>query len=134
MEAQQKKVLFVCEQGTSKSMIAASYFNTLAAERKLDWSAESCGTNPVDTIPDKVLNGLATDRVQIVSNETRKVTQADLDKANKVILFYPMPENLQSKGKASTWNNMPAVSEDYDKARSAIVLKVKALIDSLSKH
>jgi arsenate reductase len=134
LDAQDKKILFVCEQGTSKSMIAASYFNKLAEERNLPWRAEGCGTNPADTIPNKVLDGLASDRVQIVSTETKKVQQADIDKANKVILFYPLPENLKSKGKTSLWSNMPAVSEDYDKAREAIVLKVKTLIDSLTKH
>jgi arsenate reductase len=134
LDAQDKKILFVCEQGTSKSMIAASYFNKLAKERNLLWTAESCGTDPADTIPNKVLDGLASDRVQIVSTETKRVQQADIDKANKVILFYPLPENLKSKGKTSLWSNMPAVSEDYDKAREAIVLKVKTLIDSLAKH
>jgi arsenate reductase len=134
LDAQDKKILFVCEQGTSKSMIAASYFNKLAEERNLLWRAEGCGTNPADTIPNKVLDGLASDRVQIVSTETKRVQQADIDKANKVILFYPLPENLKAKGKTSLWSNMPAVSDDYDKAREAIVLKVKTLIDSLAKH
>src|SRR5689334_17716520 len=43
LDAQDKKILFVCEQGTSKSMIAASYFNKLAEERKLPWRAEGVG-------------------------------------------------------------------------------------------
>jgi hypothetical protein len=59
---------------------------------------------------------------------------ADIDQANQVILFYPLPGNLKSKAKTSLWNNLPAVSEDYEKARKAIVIKVKALIDSLEKH
>jgi arsenate reductase len=134
MEAQDKKILFVCEQGTSKSMIAASYFNKLAEERKLPWRAESCGTNPTDTIPDKVLDGLRSDRVQIVSTKTRKAQQSDIDKADKVILFYSLPANLKSNNKTSLWNNMPSVSEDYGKARDAITLKVKHLIDSLAKQ
>jgi arsenate reductase len=37
--AQNKKVVFVCEHGAAKSVIAAAYFNKLAKERNLPYEA-----------------------------------------------------------------------------------------------
>ena len=39
-------VLFVCEHGAAKSVIAAAYFNQLASEKNLDVRAIERGTNP----------------------------------------------------------------------------------------
>jgi hypothetical protein len=39
-----KTIMFVCEHGTAKSLIAASFFNRLAAEQKIGYRAIARGT------------------------------------------------------------------------------------------
>ena len=41
-----KAVVFVCEHGAAKSVVATAYFNTLAAERGLPFRATFRGTAP----------------------------------------------------------------------------------------
>jgi protein-tyrosine-phosphatase len=54
-------VLFVCLHGSAKSLIAAEYFNRLAAARGLAARAASAGTEPDDAIPRRVTQGLGAD-------------------------------------------------------------------------
>jgi len=53
----QRKVLFVCLHGSAKSLIAAEYFNRLAAARGLGVTATSAGTEPDAEIPPRVVQG-----------------------------------------------------------------------------
>ena len=60
--AQDKQVLFVCEHGNVKSLMAMSYFNRLAEERGLPYRAVSRGTAPDSTtVPPKIVEGLKKD-------------------------------------------------------------------------
>ena len=54
-------VVFVCEHGSVKSMIAALWFNRLASERGLRFQAVSRGVDPDASIPDAVANNLRND-------------------------------------------------------------------------
>ncbi len=47
--AQLKKIVFVCEHGSAKSVIAAAYFNKLVKEKNLPYEAVARGTDP-DTV------------------------------------------------------------------------------------
>ena len=44
--SEKKKIIFVCEHGAAKSIVAATYFNKLAQERGLQVQALARGTNP----------------------------------------------------------------------------------------
>lgn len=52
-------VLFVCEHGAVKSVVAAAHFNRLAAERAFPFRAVSRGTAPDSTVPARIGDGLA---------------------------------------------------------------------------
>ena len=133
--AQTKTVLFVCEKGTSKSVIAASYFNKLAKERNLDWSAMSCGADPASSLPAPVSEGLKKDNVPVSWQNPKKVTQADMSNSQVVVLLNnPLPGQPTVTTNVKQWDNLPSVSENYDRARDSIVLRVNSLLDSLSKH
>jgi hypothetical protein len=43
-------ILFICEHGAAKSVIAAAYFDILAGERGLKYRATFRGTNPDPTL------------------------------------------------------------------------------------
>src|SRR5262245_58747869 len=52
------KVVFVCEHGSVKSLIAASYFNRIALQRGIPYRAIARGTAPESTVPTPVQEGL----------------------------------------------------------------------------
>src|SRR5687768_4809321 len=54
-------VVFVCEHGTVKSVIALAYFRQLAQERHLNIRAISRGTAPDSAVPARVREGLRLD-------------------------------------------------------------------------
>jgi arsenate reductase len=53
-----QKVAFVCLHGSAKSLIAAEYFNHLAAERNLPLRAITSGPEPDNKVPENVVAGL----------------------------------------------------------------------------
>jgi protein-tyrosine-phosphatase len=58
---EQSLVLFVCLHASAKSLIAAEYFNKLAAERRLPFRAISAGTEPDNAVPPHVVAGMRGD-------------------------------------------------------------------------
>src|SRR5262245_20474816 len=56
-------ILFVCEHGAAKSVIAAAYFDKLAKERGLNYRAVFRGTNPDLTLAAAAENGLKEDGI-----------------------------------------------------------------------
>jgi hypothetical protein len=52
-----KTVLFVCEHGAAKSVLATAEFNRLAEQRGLPWRAAARGTNPDSAIPPAIAIG-----------------------------------------------------------------------------
>lgn len=127
-------VVFVCEHGAAKSVLAASHFNTVAAQRGLDAVATARGSAPDATIPDAVLNDLASSGTAPCVDVPTAVTDEDLRAADLVVTF-DQPQlmaRLQNSGSAVAWDALPPVSADLVKARAAIVSRVESLIDSLA--
>jgi hypothetical protein len=56
-------VVFVCEHGAAKSVIATAYFNKLAAERGLPHRATFRGTTPQDDLSVRAVAGLKEDGI-----------------------------------------------------------------------
>jgi arsenate reductase (thioredoxin) len=132
--AQNKKILFVCEHGSAKSVIAATYFNKLAKERNLAWEAFTRGTDPEKQLSQNTEQGLRSDG--LLNNEIipQKVSQNDVSTAQHIVLFYPLPKAITVNVRKEFWDGLPPVSDDYPKARDAILRKVSALLDSLAKQ
>ena len=55
------RVIFVCEHGAAKSVIATAYFNKMAAERGLPDRATYRGANPQAELSVSALKGLKED-------------------------------------------------------------------------
>ena len=123
-------VLFVCLHGSAKSLIAAEYFNRLAAGRGLRAKAVSAGTEPDDAIPPRVTQGLGADGIDVEGRRPRRPTQADLDSSAIVVTFACDLGDLASRApRIERWDDVPAVSEDFKRARDVIVAKVTALLE-----
>ena len=128
-------VVFVCEHGSVKSVVAMAYFTELARERHLPVKAISRGTNPEPRVPALVREGLKADGLPLGSFTPRKFSAADLTSAIAVISFDQpsVAEIVAGRLPSSAWDGLPAVSENYPVAREAIRVRVAALVDSLAK-
>jgi arsenate reductase (thioredoxin) len=130
MVTQQAKVLFVCLHGSAKSLIAAEYFNRLAAARGLGARATSAGTEPDDVIPPRVTQGLRADGINVEGRRPRRPTPADVKGAAAVVTFgCDLGELASRASRIERWDDVPAVSEDFTCARDAIVARVAGLLE-----
>ncbi len=130
MVAQQGKVLFVCLHGSAKSLIAAEYFNGLAAARGVGARATSAGTEPDDLIPRRVVQGMRADGIDVEGCRPRRPTPADVDGAAAVVTFgCDLGELVSRAARIERWDDVPAVSEDFTRARDVIVSRVAALLE-----
>ena len=126
-------VLFVCLHGSAKSVIGSEYFRRLARERGLDATTSSAGTEPDAEIPPRVTRELAGDGIDIRGLRPRPVTGADLERASRVIAFGCELGPLAPPGLSiERWEDVPAVSEDYGRAREVIAARVRKLVEHLA--
>ena len=131
----ESRVLFVCEHGNVKSLMAASYFNRLASERGLPYRALSRGVAPDSTtVPPAIVAGLRGEGFNVAMFHPIAVGVADVSTSRRVILINTaLPENMQVAGTApEQWTDVPAASADYAAASAALRRHVEKLVDDLS--
>lgn len=125
------RVVFVCLHGAAKSVVAAAHFRALAAERGLTMGAVATGTEPDAALTPAAVAGLARDGLGSVDTpRPRPVTLHDLRSAARVVSF-----GCDLRGAdvpVERWDDVPAVGDDYEAARDAIVGRVRTLIDDLA--
>jgi len=127
-------VVFVCEHGAAKSVIATAYFNKLAAERGLPFRATFRGTAPQDDLSVRAVAGLKADGVPIPSGKPSAIADQDIADATHIFAIgCTLPEKAQRSGKASDWSDVPD-DQGYGPMRDAIVRHVRALLDQLQQR
>jgi len=127
-------VLFVCLHGSAKSVIASEHFRRLAAERGLIADTLSAGTEPDAEIPPGVVRGLRGDGIDPSGLRPQAVTRGDLERASRVVAFACDLTDMAPPGLTiERWDDVPAVSEDYGRARNVIAARVRGLVDQLQQ-
>ena len=126
-------VVFVCEHGSAKSVIAAAHFNRLAEEKGLPYRAVSRGIQPDEAIPEAVKSGLRADGLDVSAWKPKQVGDDDVRAAKKVVtLACELPKAKAAPAeKLIEWQDVPAVSDGYAAARAAIVERVEELLQAL---
>jgi arsenate reductase (thioredoxin) len=122
-------VVFVCEHGSAKSVVAAAYFNHIAKQQGLKLHAISRGTNPDPELSPIVIEGLRKDNVELTTNKPSTLSSADASGALQVVSFCELPQEIKTQN-VERWE-VPPISEDYAKSRDAIVKKIQQLIQQL---
>ena len=130
---QELTVLFVCEHGSAKSVVAAAHFNRLARERQIEVRAVSRGTDPDPEVAPNAARGLETDGLETGCEAPRRLSGTDIAAAARVVAFGPLLEGYGGADAIEVWEDIPPVSEDYERARTAIVERVNRLLDELAK-
>lgn len=124
-------VLFVCEHGSAKSVVAAAHFNQLAAARGLPFRATSRGTVPDAEVAPAAVEGLRGDGLTPGDPAPKKLEQADLDAAVRVVTFCALPPGLQTNSPVEQWE-VPPVSTEYSASREAMRLQIERLLQELA--
>jgi protein-tyrosine-phosphatase len=132
--ASQPAVVFVCEHGAAKSVIATAYFNKLAAERGLPYRASFRGTSPQDELSVRTVAGLRADGVGVPSGKPAAISDADVAASTYIFAIgCTLPDKARQSGKASDWSDVPD-DLGYGPMRDAIVRHVTALLDQLQRR
>src|SRR5690349_12875162 len=132
--AKAPSVIFVCEHGAAKSVIATAYFNKLAAERGLPYRATFRGTSPQDDLSTRAVAGLRADGIAIPDGKPSAIATEDVARATHIFAIgCTLPTVATASGKASDWSDVPD-DQGYGPMRDAIVRHVTTLLDELQRR
>ena len=124
-------VVFVCEHGAAKSLIATAYFNKLAADRGLAARATFRGVDPQEALSVRAVAGLKEDGLPVPDGRPTAIAAWDVATAAHIFAIgCALPAAATKSGKASSWDDVPD-DKGYGPMRDAIVRHVRALIDTL---
>lgn len=132
--SQDSLIIFVCEHGAAKSIIAAAYFNHFAQERDLRLHAIARGTNPDEKLSPITVAGLHEDELTPNESIPQKLSLEEVEAAQQIISFCELPLEFQQKVKVEQWNDIPPVSENYEKAREVIIERIDHLVRQIKSH
>jgi protein-tyrosine-phosphatase len=124
------RVLFVCQHGAAKSVVAAAHFRRVAATRGIVADAVAAGTEPDAELASAAVKGLAGDGLPATPARPRPVTLYDLDSAARVVSFGC--EIAPARGQRVEQWDVPPVSDGYGAARDRIVARVERLVAELA--
>jgi protein-tyrosine-phosphatase len=123
-------VLFVCLHGAAKSVLAAADLHRLAAERGLDVSADSAGTEPDPDFAPGVVAVLRAEGIDLGPRRPRRVTATDTARADRVVTFgCDLGDATPAAVPVERWDDVPAVSAGLPAARAAIRRHLGRLLD-----
>lgn len=131
------EVLFVCKQGNVKSLMAASYFNRLAAERGLPYRASARGSD-VDTpeVPTAMATKLQEEGFDVRTFSAEPATAADVQAAKHIgLIETSLAGNSEAAAaKVERWDDVPPASVHYPAASAALKAHVEKLLDQLASR
>ena len=130
------QILFVCEHGNVKSLMAASYFNRLANQRGLPYLGVSRGTAPESTtVPPAIISNLGGEGFDVAGFHPVAVRKDDVSASRRVILINTaLPPGAHVAGASiEQWTDVPPASTNYSAASAALKRHIETLIDDLSR-
>ena len=131
-------VVFVCDHGSAKSLVAASLFNRMAEQRGLAVRALSraLSERSVDSrVPDKVVQVMGQDGFQVAAFKPQAMTASEAAAAARVVIInVEGPVESASRAPAERWNDIAPVTSEYGKAKSRLVSRIEALLDDLGRQ
>ena len=124
-------IVFLCEHGAAKSILAAAYFNHLADELGIKMRSVARGTNPDPILSPQTIAGLTRDGLTPTESFPRELTEADMKSASRVITFCELPEKYPQTIPIEFWKDVPPVSEDYARSRDIIIDRIRLLLKKM---
>jgi arsenate reductase (thioredoxin) len=131
--AGEKTIVFVCLHGVVNSQMAAAYFNKVAKERGLSFTAVSRGIDLYQSIPVRIQDGLALDGLE-PANAPLALTPEEAGRASQVLAFDIIPAEQRGRANVTYWSGVPIGVDNYETTRDEIVRRVDALIPTLANE
>lgn len=131
--AEGKTIVFVCLHGVVNSQMAAAYFNKVAKERGLPFSAVSRGIDTYRSVPVGIQDGLALDGLE-PANAPGTLTADEAGRASRVVAFDAIPAERKGDASVTCWSGVPLGIDNYDAARDEIIRRVDELIPTLARE
>ena len=128
-----KTIVFVCLHGVVNSQMAAAYFNKVAKEKGLSFTAVSRGIVLYKSVPVRIQDGLALDGLQ-PANAPLELTAEDETKARAVFAFDTIPAERKGAANVTYWSGVPIGINDYDATRDEISRRIDALVPALASE
>jgi arsenate reductase (thioredoxin) len=130
-----RTVVFVCQHGAAKSVLAAALLERLAAEQGVPLRALARGTEPEPKVAPAVAAGLAAEGIDVGAWQPRLVTRDDLAGAWRVVSFGPDLSQQRPVGTlVQVWSDVPAAADGFQVAQAVIAGRISALLEDLSEQ
>lgn len=126
-----REVVFVCEHGAALSLISAAYFNKLAKEQHLNLHAVARGVTPQEELSPQALKGLKSDGLAPEIEQPLGLSQEDLNKADRVVTFLPLPDQYTTKSPVENWSDVAWGPGSYQQSRDGILKHVQEMLTKL---
>src|SRR4051812_32746243 len=129
-----KTIVFVCEHGSAKSVIAAAHFNDLAQKNGIPYLATARGINPDKEIPPYVRTGLTREKLDIKDWQPRPFAKQDLVKAERIVTVGCVLPKSMSTGltRLQNWNDVSSPKDNFRDASQVIAGRVASLVAELA--
>jgi len=124
-------VLFICEHGYAKSLVAALHCERLAAARGVALRALSRGVDPGAAVPEAIAAGLAGDGFDVRGFAPSRATRAEISRAAHVVLIAADVDVSARTRPVTRWDDISPLSENYARARGEIVVRLNRLLDGM---
>ncbi|MEX2179576.1 MAG: hypothetical protein WD801_12750 [Gemmatimonadaceae bacterium] len=125
-------VLFVCEHGVAKSLLAKLLFEHHARAAGITVSAEARATTPDAALPPWMLEHLKATQLDAGSFTPRALDPSDVAAAARVVSF-DLPEVAATAASCAVsgeqWDAIPLASQEFAAAFAAIDARVRALVE-----
>jgi protein-tyrosine-phosphatase len=112
----------------------SAYFQRLAKERGLNVHVISAGTDPEPNVAPAVADHLTKNGDVVPVSKPRRVTDDEISTADVVISIGCDLKGLPTpRGTLLNWDDVPALSEDFQRADERIRARVIQLVDELAR-
>jgi len=133
----EQQVVFVCQHGNVKSLMAALYFNEAAKEHGLHVHAISrAAALDSDAVPPAIAEGLRRDGFDVSTVKPTAFTESDVPRSRRVVLINTELPVAVPIGAVplERWNDVPAASVDFAAARDALRRRARELVEELDRR
>lgn len=133
MPVAEAPVVFVCDHGSVKSLMAASLFDQAAARRGLRVRALSRGVNPDAAVPAAIAAAMGQDGFDVANFRPQALSEQDVAGAARVVAIgVDLSEHDgQAHAPIASWNDVPPASVDYPRARDDLARRIETLLDEM---
>lgn len=126
-----RTLVFVCQHGAAKSVIAAAWAQRLATEMGLSVRAMARATEPSAELLPAAVDGLRREGLDAAEPKPRALSSEEASGAWRVISFGPDVSTLSPTSVPVERWTVPDVSAGYESSRDAIVEQVRRLLTTL---